>query len=328
VTPLLEVIGLERSFPTREGGRIRAVDGVDFTLSRGETLGVVGESGCGKSTLARLILQLVPPTAGQVLFEGEDLARLPAAALRRRRRDLQIVFQDPFASLDPRLRIESIIAEPLIIHGIGTREERRRTVATLLERVGLPPDAGRRYPHEFSGGQRQRVGIARAIALRPKLVIADEPVSALDVSIRAQILNLLADLKADLGLSYIFISHDLSVVEHVSDRVAVMYLGRFVELADAQTLYARPAHPYTRALISAIPQPDPSDRRARLVPPGEPPSPEHPPPGCRFHPRCPHARDVCREQTPALRRVEGGQGTHLAACHFAEEIAALPSPTG
>ncbi|MGF1623708.1 MAG: ABC transporter ATP-binding protein [Alphaproteobacteria bacterium] len=324
MTALLEVVDLSRAFTTKDGGRIRAVDRVSFRLAPGETLGIVGESGCGKSTLARLILQLIPATGGSVLFEGEDLARLSPAALRRRRRDMQIVFQDPFASLDPRLTVGGIVAEPLTIHGIGSRASRRAVVADLLARVGLPPDASTRYPHEFSGGQRQRIGIARAIALRPRLVIADEPVSALDVSIRAQILNLLMDLKADLGLSYIFISHDLSVVEHVSDRVAVMYLGRIVESATAEALYARPSHPYTRALISAIPEPDPSSRDRRIALPGEQPSPEHPPAGCPFHPRCPHVRERCADEPPPLRPLGEGRDGHLTACHYAEAIAAAP----
>ncbi|MEZ5666692.1 MAG: ATP-binding cassette domain-containing protein [Alphaproteobacteria bacterium] len=322
MSALLQVEGLARSFRTKDGGTIHAVNGVDLTLAAGETLGIVGESGCGKSTLARLILRLVAPGAGRVLFDGDDLARLSPAGLRARRRDMQIVFQDPFASLDPRLTVGSIVAEPLAIHRIGTVAERRRTVHGLLERVGLPADAAARYPHEFSGGQRQRIGIARAIALRPKLVIADEPVSALDVSIRAQILNLLQELKAELGLSYIFISHDLSVVEHVSDRVAVMYLGRIVEQATAEALYARPRHPYTRALIAAIPRPEPGTRPDRAALGGEPPSPERPPPGCGFHPRCPWAQARCAAEAPALRPLPAGPGGHLAACHFAEAIAA------
>ena len=320
--PLLEVHDVSREFATNDGARIKAVNGVSFALAPGETLGIVGESGCGKSTLARLILHLVPPSKGSVLFDGDDLAALPAAALRRRRREMQLVFQDPFASLDPRLKVGTIVAEPLVIHGVGTRLSRRRTVLDLLDRVGLPADAAERYPHEFSGGQRQRVGIARAIALQPKLIIADEPVSALDVSIRAQILNLMMELKAELGLSYVFISHDLSVVEHVSDRVAVMYLGRIVELADAEALYSAPLHPYTQALISAIPEPDPTAHGTRISLPGEPPSPEAPPSGCAFHPRCTHARAACSQDAPELRPAAGRSGTHAVACHFAEEIAA------
>lgn len=322
MSALLEVHDVCREFATKDGGRIRAVNGVSFALNAGETLGIVGESGCGKSTLARLVLHLVPPTEGTVLFDGDDLASLPAMALRRRRREMQLVFQDPFASLDPRLKVGMILAEPLVIHGVGTRQSRRRTVLDLLDRVGLPADAADRYPHEFSGGQRQRVGIARAIALQPKLIIADEPVSALDVSIRAQILNLMMELKAELGLSYVFISHDLSVVEHVSDRVAVMYLGRIVEIAEAEALYSAPMHPYTQALISAIPEPDPTAQGTRISLPGEPPSPEAPPPGCAFHPRCMHARDKCRVEAPELRSVVGRGESHAVSCHFAEEIAA------
>lgn len=320
MSALLDVQAVSREFATKDGKKIRAVDAVSLSVSAGETLGIVGESGCGKSTLARLILNLIAPTGGAVLFEGEDLARLPASALRRRRRDLQIIFQDPFASLDPKLTVGAIVAEPLAIHGIGNRTSRRAMAAELVARVGLPPDAIDRYPHEFSGGQRQRVGIARAIALNPKLIIADEPVSALDVSIRAQILNLLMELKAELSLSYIFISHDLSVVEHISDRVAVMYLGRVVETATSDALYAQPSHPYTQALISAIPEPDPAERGERIALRGEPPSPEDPPAGCAFHPRCPHARPRCEDEQPALRALAAGAAGHAVACHFAEEI--------
>ncbi len=315
--PLLELGELAKHFPTRDGrGTVRAVDGVSLALGRGETLGIVGESGCGKSTLARLMLRLIEPTAGSISFDGTDLRKLGAKALRTMRREMQIVFQDPYASLDPRLPVGAIIAEPLEIHAIGTRASRRERVGELLALVGLEPDAATRYPHEFSGGQRQRIGIARAIALEPKLVVLDEPVSALDVSIQSQILNLLMELKARLHLSYIFISHDLSVVEHVSDRVAVMYLGKIVETAGAEALFQRASHPYTRALISAIPEPDPARKRQRIVLAGDPPSPEAPPPGCPFHPRCPQAMDRCRSEPPAERDLGNGAGAHLVRCHL------------
>ena len=315
--PLLELIDLKKHYRSRDGsGVVRAVDGVSLTLADGETLGIVGESGCGKSTLARLALRLVEPTAGAIRFAGEDVLALRPAALRARRRDMQIVFQDPYAALDPRLSVGTLIAEPLVIHRVGDRAARRRRVAELLDLVGLPQEAAGRYPHEFSGGQRQRIGIARAIALEPRLVIADEPVSALDVSIQSQILNLLIDLKARLRLSYIFISHDLGVVEHVSDRVAVMYLGRIVELCDTETLYGAARHPYTQALLSAAPEPDPARRRARIVLSGDIPSPEHPPPGCPFHPRCPQAMAVCRETYPPTRDFGTEGGAHRVDCHL------------
>ena len=314
---LLELVDLKKHYRSRDGhGTVHAVDGVSLSLEKGETLGIVGESGCGKSTLARLALRLIEPTAGAIRFAGEDLLALRPAALRAHRRDMQIVFQDPYAALDPRLSVGRLIAEPLVIHGVGDRAQRRRRVAELLDLVGLPPDAAGRYPHEFSGGQRQRIGIARAIALEPKLVVADEPVSALDVSIQSQILNLLVDLKARLGLSYIFISHDLSVVEHVSDRVAVMYLGRVVETGDTETLYRAPRHPYTQALLSAAPEPDPARRMARIVLSGDIPSPEDPPPGCPFHPRCPQAMAVCRETYPATRDVGTAGRPHRVDCHL------------
>jgi len=315
--PLLELIGVVKHFTAKDGhGTARAVDGVSLTLARGETLGIVGESGCGKSTLARLMLRLVEPTSGAVHFDGEDLTRLGARALRAKRRDMQIVFQDPYASLDPRLSVGAIIAEPLEIHGIGDRTGRRRRVAELLDLVGLEADAANRYPHEFSGGQRQRIGIARAIALEPKLVVLDEPVSALDVSIQSQILNLLLDLKERLQLSYVFISHDLAVVEHVSDRVAVMYLGHVVETTTTPALYAKPAHPYTEALMSAAPDPDPERRAQRIVLSGDPPSPESPPSGCRFHPRCPKVMDRCRVDFPATRDIGRDGVRHLVNCHL------------
>ncbi|GIK98637.1 MAG: peptide ABC transporter ATP-binding protein [Alphaproteobacteria bacterium] len=315
--PLLEATGLVKHFPSRDGhGTVHAVDGVSLTLHPGETLGIVGESGCGKSTLARVLLRLVEPDQGRLRFDGQDLLALDRERLRRRRRDMQLVFQDPYASLDPRMTIGSIIAEPLAIHRIGTARQRREKVAELLELVGLGADAATRYPHEFSGGQRQRIGIARAIALEPKLVIADEPVSALDVSIQSQILNLLLELKARLELSYIFISHDLAVVEHVSDRVAVMYLGQIVETADTGTLYRDPSHPYTRALISAVPQPDPARRRERIVLTGDIPNPEHPPAACRFHPRCPHVMERCRVEFPEARELGTPDRPHPVNCHL------------
>ena len=315
--PLLEAHDLVKRFPAKDGhGTVHAVDGVSLMLRPGETLGIVGESGCGKSTLARLLMRLIEPDAGTLRFDGSDFGGLDRGALRARRRDIQLIFQDPYASLDPRMTVGSIIAEPLAIHGIGTRRQRREKVAELLDLVGLGPAAAGRYPHEFSGGQRQRIGIARAVALEPRLIIADEPVSALDVSIQSQILNLLLELKARLGLSYIFISHDLAVVEHVSDRVAVMYLGRIVETADTETLYRAPAHPYTRALISAIPQPDPARRRERIVLSGDIPSPEKPPPGCRFHPRCPQVMGVCSTESPATRTLGESREPHLVDCHL------------
>ena len=320
-TPLLEVRDLKKYYPIRRGvfgrveGFIRAVDGVSFDLYEGETLGLVGESGCGKTTTGRTILRLVEPTGGRVRYRGQDITRLPARALRRLRREMQIIFQDPFGSLDPRMTAGQIVAEPLVVHGVPRRERERR-VAELLERVGLAPQDARRLPHEFSGGQRQRLSIARALALRPRLVVCDEPVSALDVSIQSQILNLLMELQREYGLTYLFIAHDLNVVRHVSDRVGVMYLGRLVELADADELYARPAHPYTQALLSAIPEPDPERRRERIVLRGDVPSPARPPSGCRFHTRCPLAQDRCRREEPAWRPIRPG---HWVACHFAEE---------
>lgn len=295
--PLLLADNLVKHYKLREGGLARAVDGVSLTLAKGETLGIVGESGCGKSTLARLILRLIEPTSGHITLAGEDLLALAPASLRRRRRDMQIVFQDPFASLDPRMTIAQIVAEPLDIHGVGSTAERRRKVEELMLMVGLDRSALTRYPHEFSGGQRQRIGIARAIALEPTLLILDEPVSALDVSIQSQILNLLVDLKARLDLSYIFISHDLSVVEHVSDRVAVMYLGRIVEEGPAMRVMRQPLHPYTEALVSAVPG---GTGRRRIVLKGDPPSPDAIPRGCRFHPRCPKVFGICDKQDPPL----------------------------
>jgi oligopeptide/dipeptide ABC transporter ATP-binding protein len=317
VTVLLRVEGLAKHFVARGGkGVVRAVDGVSFVVRGGETLGIVGESGCGKSTLGRTLLRLLQPTAGDIEFDGTDVRALGQRALRAMRREMQMIFQDPFASLDPRLRVGAIVAEPLVIHRIGDRASRRKAVVELLETVGLDAAAAKRYPHEFSGGQRQRIGIARALALRPKLIIADEPVSALDVSIRSQILNLLIELKRQFGLSYIFISHDLAVVEHVSDLLAVMYLGRIVETAAAGDLFARPSHPYTEALISAVPRPDPQGRGQRVVLEGEMPNPEKPPPGCPFHPRCPKAMDVCRTTPPPETDVGRAGRPHLVRCHL------------
>ena len=315
--PLLEVDGLVKHFPITRGvvrqrpiGAVQAVDGVSFELAAGETLGLVGETGCGKSTTARLIARLLEPTSGQIRFQGQDLASLKGKALKAARRDVQMIFQDPYSALNPRRTVGSIIAEPFVIHGLLTGGAERRTrVQELMERVGLNPEHYNRYPHEFSGGQRQRIGVARAIALEPKLIIADEPVSALDVSIQAQILNLLADLQKDMGLALLFIAHDLSVVRHMCDRVAVMYLGRIVELADSASLYAHPKHPYTEALLAAVPKPDPSGAgRARAVLRGDLPSPSDPPSGCRFHTRCTYAKEVCTTVDPQL---DNG-----AACHF------------
>jgi oligopeptide/dipeptide ABC transporter ATP-binding protein len=308
MTALIEARRLSKSFPARDGkGVVKAVNQVNLAVSAGETLGIVGESGCGKSTLARLLLRLVEPTEGEILFRGEDLARLDPVEMRKRRRDIQIVFQDPYASLDPRMSVGAIIAEPLDIHGVGSWAERRARVLELLDLVGLERAAAARYPHEFSGGQRQRIGIARAIALEPQLIVLDEPVSALDVSIQSQILNLLADIKARLKFSYIFISHDLSVVRHVSDMVAVMYLGRIVEYGPSDDILAAPLHPYTQALVSANPEFDPARRRARIILSGDLPNPEQIPTGCPFHPRCPQAFDRCQVERPTLAAVGGRQ---------------------
>ena len=315
--PLLEVADLRTHFRSKDGrATVHAVDGVSLTLMRGETLGIVGESGCGKSTLARSILRLIEPASGSIRFGGVDLLSLSGHSLRARRRDMQLIFQDPYASLDPRFTIGAIIAEPLAIHRIGNRASRRQRVAELLETVGLEPDAASRYPHEFSGGQRQRIGIARAIALEPKLVIADEPVSALDLSIQSQILNLLVELKQRLALSYIFISHDLAVVEHVSERVEVMYLGKIVETAPTNALYQYPSHPYTQALISAIPAPDRSRSRERIVLSGDIPNPENPPPGCPFHPRCRRAIPDCNTREPGVSDIGSPAASHLVRCHL------------
>jgi oligopeptide/dipeptide ABC transporter ATP-binding protein len=319
---LLEVQNLKVHFPVRDGlfrrvrAHVQAVDDVSFTLAPGETLGLVGESGCGKSTLARALVRLVEPTAGRILLDGEDLTGLRGATLRARRRKLQMIFQDPHGSLDPRLTVAEILGEALDVHRLAAdRAARRRRVEDLLESVGLSAAHASRYPHEFSGGQRQRIGIARALAVEPGLLVCDEPVSALDVSVQAQILNLLQDLQAQRGLAYLFIAHDLAVVGHISRRVLVMYLGRFVERAEAKVLLGSPKHPYTQALISAVPVVDPASKRRRLVLPGDVPSPIHPPPGCPFHPRCPVAEGRCRVEGPRLREVTPG---HWAACHLAQ----------
>ena len=319
--PLLEVEGLEKRFPIRRGlfgrvrGEVRAVDGVSFEVRAGETVALVGESGSGKTTTGRLVLRLLEPSAGSIRFDGADLLALAPRDLRRMRRHLQVIFQDPFGSLNPRMRIGTIVREPLDIHKVGAnRAERDAMVDRLLARVGLDPGVRRRYPHEFSGGQRQRIGVARAIALRPKLIVADEPVSALDVSVQAQVINLMIDLQEEYGCAYLFIAHDLALVERFSDRVAVMYLGRIVESAPAADLFRNPLHPYTRALLQAIPVPDPERVRERAALAGDPPSPAEPPPGCRFHPRCPVAVDRCRREDPVLREAAPG---HRAACHLA-----------
>jgi peptide/nickel transport system ATP-binding protein len=325
MTALVEVRGLEVHFPILDGllinrtvGAVKAVDGVDLDIAEGKTLGLVGESGCGKSTLGRALLRLSPVTAGTVRFDGVDISHLKREKLRRLRQDMQMVFQDPLASLNPRQSVETILTEPLRAHGIEYDKSR---VRDLLDQVGLPASAAQKYPHEFSGGQRQRIGIARAMALEPRFVIADEPVSALDVSIQAQVLNLLEELQEKLGLTYLVIAHDLAVVRHVSDEVAVMYLGGIVEQTESDRLYARPLHPYTRALMSAVPVPDPAveDTRERILLQGDLPSPANPPSGCRFHTRCPFRQETrCDTERPALREVEPG---HVVACHWAEEIA-------
>lgn len=325
---LLDVKGLRKFFPIKRGflrktvGHVRAVDDVSFYIRKGETLSLVGESGCGKTTTSRCILRAIDPTAGQILFHSEqgitvDVAALPKGKVRPLRRQMQMIFQDPYSSLNPRMTLLDIVGEPLLVNGVGSRQERMDRVAELLRLVGLRPEYMRRFPHAFSGGQRQRIGIARALALNPSLVVADEPVSALDVSVQAQILNLLMDLQAQLGLTYLFVAHDLSVVKHISERVAVMYVGRIVEMAETEAIFAHPRHPYTEALLSAVPKPDPRLRSKRIVLEGDVADPANPPTGCYFHPRCRYAVDVCRSLTPALEELEPG---HFVACHRAKEL--------
>ncbi|MFB0830883.1 ABC transporter ATP-binding protein [Brevibacillus laterosporus] len=319
VEDLLVVNRLKKYYPitggvfAREIGAVKAVDDVSFRVKRGETLGLVGESGCGKSTTGRSILRLIEPTSGEVLFEGKNVARMKREEVRELRKDMQIIFQDPFASLNPRHTVGKILEEPLIVHGINSSKERSKRVHELLEVVGLSSYHAGRYPHQFSGGQRQRIGIARALILNPKLIVADEPVSALDVSVQSQVLNLMQDLQKEFNLTYLFIAHDLSVVRHISDRVGVMYLGRIAELADKDELYTNPLHPYTKALLSAVPVADPDKKQERIILQGDLPSPANPPSGCTFHTRCPHVMDVCREKRPEML---ASRENHLVACHL------------
>ena len=325
---LVRVRNLKKYFPIKSGvlrktvGNIQAVDGISFDIYKGETLGLVGESGCGKSTAGRSILQLEVPTAGTVEFAGRELTTMSGGDLRRARRHMQMIFQDPYASLNPRMTVGNIISEPLAIHGIGDADGRKERVQELLRVVGLNPYFVNRYPHEFSGGQRQRIGVARALATNPSFIVADEPISALDVSIQAQVVNMLDDLKRELGLTYLFIAHDLSMVRYISDRVAVMYLGRIVELSSRDEVYENPLHPYTQALLSAIPIPDPDKeaKRQRIILEGDVPSPANPPSGCRFHPRCAYATDVCREVDPEFRNLGTSAKPHMVACHHAEKF--------
>jgi len=331
MTALLEVEGLKKHFPIHKGffsrvsGQVYAVDGVSFSIARGETLGLVGESGCGKSTVGRTLLRLMEPTGGTIKVDGQDITQLSNQELLPYRRRMQMIYQDPYASLNPRMSAGEIVGEPMVVHEIGAPQEHKERVAALFERVGLRPEAINSYPHEFSGGQRQRIGIARALALNPELIVGDEPVSALDVSIQAQIINLLMDLQDEFQLSYLFVAHDLAVVEHISHRVAVMYLGRIVEMADKRTLFETPLHPYSEALLSAVPIPRSSARgRKRVILTGDVPSPINPPPGCHFHTRCPYAMPRCRIEAPALREVTPG---HLAACHLHEGAVRFPLAT-
>lgn len=316
---LLVVNRLKKYYPitggvfAKEIGAVKAVDDVSFHVKRGETLGLVGESGCGKSTTGRSILRLIEPTSGEVLFEGKDVARMKREEVREIRKDMQIIFQDPFASLNPRHTVGKILEEPLIVHGVNSSKERSKRVHELLEVVGLSTYHAGRYPHQFSGGQRQRIGIARALILNPKLIVADEPVSALDVSVQSQVINLMQDLQKEYNLTYLFIAHDLSVVRHISDRVGVMYLGRIAEIADKDELYANPHHPYTKALLSAVPVADPDKKQERIILQGDLPSPANPPSGCTFHTRCPHVMDVCREKRPEMLKL---REDHLVACHL------------
>lgn len=322
---LLSVRNLVKSFPikggllSREVASVKAVSGVSFDIRKGETLGLVGESGCGKSTLGRCILRLIEPTSGQIFFKGQDITQIGPAEMRKLRRNMQIIFQDPYASLNPRMTVEDTLGEPLDIHKLcANKQERKQRIYKLLDMCGLRREAINRYPHEFSGGQRQRICIARALAVEPDFIVCDEPVSALDVSIQAQIVNLLQDLQKELGLTYLFIAHDLKVVEHISTRVAVMYLGKIAEMADAEELYASPKHPYTQALLSAIPIPDPTYKKDRVILRGDVPSPINPPSGCYFHPRCPVAQGNCASETPALRELSHGGHPHNAACLYAK----------